>query len=92
MNAERNSGLLQRIVAEGHEVGNHTFSHPNIALISDRQLTLQLNATQRLFESRLGRSSVLFRPLRRGRGTRHSRRGQAPPFLPALSVTTPSAC
>lgn len=62
VNAERYSRLLQRIVAEGHEVGNHTFSHPNIALISDRQLTLQLNAAQRLFESRLGRSSVLFRP------------------------------
>ncbi len=62
VNAERYSGLLQRIVAEGNEVGNHTFSHPNIALISDRQLVLQLNATQRLFESRLGRRSVLFRP------------------------------
>jgi len=62
INAERYSGLLQRTVAEGHEIGNHTFSHPNIALISDRQMALQLNATQRLFESRLGRGSVLFRP------------------------------
>ncbi len=62
VNAERYSGILRRTVAEGNEVGNHTFSHPNIALISDRQLALELNATQRLLESRLGIRTVLFRP------------------------------
>ena len=62
LNADRHSGLLERIVNEGSEIGNHTFSHPNIAAISQRQLELELNATQRLFESRLGRGSVLFRP------------------------------
>ena len=30
-NAEANPGLVQRILAEGHEVGNHTFTHPNLA-------------------------------------------------------------
>lgn len=62
LNADRHSGLLKRIVDEGSEIGNHTFTHPNIAAISQRQLELELNATQRLLESRLGRSSLLFRP------------------------------
>ena len=54
--------LLQRMVAEGHEVGNHTFTHPDVSSITTDQLSLELNATQRLFESQLGRKSLLFRP------------------------------
>jgi cellulose synthase/poly-beta-1,6-N-acetylglucosamine synthase-like glycosyltransferase/spore germination protein YaaH len=60
--ANLNPGLLQQIVAQGNEVGNHTFSHPDISAISDAQIKLELNATERLFESILGRRSVLFRP------------------------------
>ena len=62
LNGALNAQLLQRIVDEGHEIGNHTFTHPNIAMISPQLLSLELNATERLFESRLGRRSVLFRP------------------------------
>lgn len=54
--------LLRRMYREGHQIGNHTFTHPNIANISRAQLRLELTATQRLFESILGRQSVLFRP------------------------------
>ena len=62
LNGDLNAQLLQRIVDEGHEIGNHTFTHPNVAMISPQLLSLELNATERLFESRLGRRSVLFRP------------------------------
>jgi peptidoglycan-N-acetylglucosamine deacetylase len=54
--------LLRRIVNEGHEVGNHTFTHPNLGEIPGRITDLELNATQRLIESVTGRSTVLFRP------------------------------
>jgi len=57
-----NSSLLQEIVNNGNEVGNHTFTHPDISLISQEQFHIELNATQRLFESVLNRQSVLFRP------------------------------
>jgi cellulose synthase/poly-beta-1,6-N-acetylglucosamine synthase-like glycosyltransferase/peptidoglycan/xylan/chitin deacetylase (PgdA/CDA1 family)/spore germination protein YaaH len=61
-NAMGNLDLLQRIVDEGHELGVHTFTHPAVTAIGPEQLTLQVNATQRLFESELGLRSLLFRP------------------------------
>lgn len=62
LNADLNSSLLSRIVNEGHEIGNHTFTHPNIAMISQEQLRLEINATERLMESRLGIHPLMFRP------------------------------
>ena len=60
--ATQNPGLLQQIVNQGNEVGNHTYTHPDLSAVSQEQEILELNATQRLFESVLGRRSVLFRP------------------------------
>src|SRR5215469_4763804 len=62
LNSEQRPDLIKRMIAEGHEIGNHTFTHPNIADISATQLRLELSATQRLFESVIGRRSMLFRP------------------------------
>ena len=60
-NAQQYAELLQRIVDEGHEIGNHTFTHPNVANISPLQFQLELSATQRLLESVVGRQTRLFR-------------------------------
>ena len=60
-NAEANPDLVQRIVAEGHDVGNHTFTHPNLGDIPASLVILEINATQRLFEALTGRSMRLFR-------------------------------
>lgn len=60
--AERYPEIIQRIVAEGHEIGNHTFTHPNLAEAPASLIKLELNATQRLIESLTGRSTTLFRP------------------------------
>ena len=54
--------ILQRVYAEGHDVGNHTFTHPDLSEIPSAQLDLELNATQRVLEAKLGIRSVLFRP------------------------------
>lgn len=61
-NGGENVDLLRRMIAEGHEIGNHTFTHPDIGDISVKQLEMELNSTQRLFESKLGRQSIYFRP------------------------------
>jgi cellulose synthase/poly-beta-1,6-N-acetylglucosamine synthase-like glycosyltransferase/peptidoglycan/xylan/chitin deacetylase (PgdA/CDA1 family)/spore germination protein YaaH len=55
-------GLIRREIAEGHVVGSHTFTHPNLAAITTPQVDFELNATQRLFEVVTGRSMRLFRP------------------------------
>ncbi len=62
MNAKQHPDLLHRIVDEGHEIGSHTFTHPNISKVSKEQLHFELNATERLLESHLGRKVLLFRP------------------------------
>ena len=61
-NGELNPGLLRREVAEGHAIGNHTFTHPNISTIKPTQFQLELSATQHLLASAVGRHSLLFRP------------------------------
>ncbi len=62
MNANSNPDLLQQIYKEGHEIGNHTFTHPNMATLSEQQAAFEINANQSLLESYLGRHSLLFRP------------------------------
>jgi peptidoglycan-N-acetylglucosamine deacetylase len=62
VNAEHYPGLVRRIVAEGHEIGNHTYYHPNLALCWPEHIRLELNATQLLIETITGRATTLFRP------------------------------
>lgn len=60
--AADHTSLLKRYVREGHEIGNHTFTHPDISEISQRQLDLELNLTERLFAAELGIQPLYFRP------------------------------
>ncbi len=60
--ASDNISLMQRIVREGNEIGNHTWTHPDISEISARQLELEVSLTERLFESKLGIQPFYFRP------------------------------
>ena len=62
VNAEHYPALVRRIVAEGHEIGNHTYYHPNLALCWPEHIKLELNATQLLLETITGRATTLFRP------------------------------
>jgi cellulose synthase/poly-beta-1,6-N-acetylglucosamine synthase-like glycosyltransferase/peptidoglycan/xylan/chitin deacetylase (PgdA/CDA1 family)/spore germination protein YaaH len=61
-NAEHDPDLVKRIVDEGHEIGNHTYYHPNLALCWPEHIRLELNATQLLIEAITGRATTLFRP------------------------------
>lgn len=60
--AAQHSALLKRIYAEGHDIGNHTFTHVNSAEVSQEQLRLEINAAQRLIEATIGARTHLFRP------------------------------
>jgi peptidoglycan-N-acetylglucosamine deacetylase len=60
--ALENIGLLKRELREGNEIGNHTYTHPDIAEVSARQLELEVKLTERLFASKLGVQPLYFRP------------------------------
>lgn len=60
-NVEENIPVLRRIYREGHEIGNHTFLHPNVAKISPRRALIEMETTRLLIECITGRSTVLFR-------------------------------
>jgi peptidoglycan-N-acetylglucosamine deacetylase len=53
---------IRRIVNEGHELGNHTFTHPDLTKLPDFLVRLEINATQRLLQVLTGKSVVLMRP------------------------------
>ena len=61
LEAESNLPLLKRIYNEGYEIGNHTFTHPNIALVSSDRAATEIESTRLLIEAVTGRSTVLFR-------------------------------
>ena len=60
-NALTERGLLQRMILEGHEVGSHTYTHPNLATVDNTRVLFELNANQRLFQAFTGRTFKLFR-------------------------------
>jgi cellulose synthase/poly-beta-1,6-N-acetylglucosamine synthase-like glycosyltransferase/peptidoglycan/xylan/chitin deacetylase (PgdA/CDA1 family)/spore germination protein YaaH len=60
--AEKNIQILRREFDEGHEIGNHTYFHPDISTISPQRVSLELTATRRIIEAVTGRSTILFRP------------------------------
>jgi cellulose synthase/poly-beta-1,6-N-acetylglucosamine synthase-like glycosyltransferase/peptidoglycan/xylan/chitin deacetylase (PgdA/CDA1 family) len=62
LEVEKYPGVAKRIYKEGHEIGNHTFTHPDISNISKRYFEVELNLTERLFEGKMGVKPVLFRP------------------------------
>ena len=62
VDASKWPSILKREYAEGHEIGNHTYTHPNFDEISRTELRWQLNLTERLIESTIGVKPILFRP------------------------------
>ncbi len=60
--ADKFSELTRRIFDEGHEIGNHTFTHPDISAISARHMKLELNLTERFYAAWLGVKPLMFRP------------------------------
>ena len=60
--AERYPELVSREIAEGHEVGNHTWSHPKMAKLTSAQLTSEILRTERLLNEIADYRPKLFRP------------------------------
>lgn len=48
--ANNNPELLQRIAAEGHEIGNHSYSHPDFTRQSDAAILSELQRTEEIVQ------------------------------------------
>ncbi|MEV2266674.1 polysaccharide deacetylase family protein [Nonomuraea africana] len=59
---ERRPALVKRMAREGHEIGNHSWSHASLPTLFDEQVTQELLTTQEAIASVTGRPPRLFRP------------------------------
>ncbi|MFF9483263.1 polysaccharide deacetylase family protein [Streptomyces sp. NPDC014676] len=60
--ASRYPDLVQRMVDEGHEIGLHTFNHPDLALQSTKRIDWELSQNQLAITGAAGIRTSLFRP------------------------------
>lgn len=60
--ASRYPDLVARMVREGHEVGLHTFNHPDLSYQSTRRIDWELSQNQLVLAGAAGIRTSLFRP------------------------------
>ena len=90
--AAENIGLMQRMVREGNEIGNHTYTHPDISEISPRQLDLEVTTHRAPLRQQARRAAALLPPaLRHRRRARHRRPGRARRATSSKMATPSSA-
>jgi len=51
---KKNPGMLRRIVREGHTIGNHTYNHADLSVLSPNRMRLELRRTQKAVDDALG--------------------------------------
>jgi peptidoglycan/xylan/chitin deacetylase (PgdA/CDA1 family) len=61
-NAAEHPEIVAREAREGHEVANHSWSHPNLAKMSDDGIRSQLRKTDDVIRSAIGSRPSLLRP------------------------------
>ncbi|MGP4062366.1 polysaccharide deacetylase family protein [Halobacillus sp. H74] len=57
----KHSGVAQRIAAEGHAIGNHTYWHPNLAESNIRNMEWEISKTQEQILKATGEETHWFR-------------------------------
>lgn len=62
--AEHHPQLVERIVAEGHQLGNHSYNHPVFNALSHAEQWAEIVRTERVLASFDGRTRHRFRPPR----------------------------
>ncbi len=60
--AEKAPDLVKREIAEGHNVGNHTYHHVNLTKIPNESVAVEIKACGKVLQSITGKTPHLFRP------------------------------
>ena len=61
-NVAGNEQLIKRVHDEGHEIGNHSWSHPQLSTLSLEQAKKQIEDTQAALRAVIGESPKIMRP------------------------------
>ncbi len=61
-NAERLPDVARKVARQGHETGNHSYSHPRFYLSTPRTIASEIARGQQSLEGVLGKRPSLFRP------------------------------
>lgn len=61
-NTARHPAIVKRMVADGNEVGVHTFDHPDLSYLGTSTIKREISRTQLAIEGAAGVRTALFRP------------------------------
>lgn len=59
---EKYPDMVKRISDEGHEIGNHTYTHPHLNNLSEEGIRKEIERTHQLIKEISGQEANLFRP------------------------------
>ncbi|MFB4283029.1 MULTISPECIES: polysaccharide deacetylase family protein [unclassified Nonomuraea] len=59
---EERPEVARQIVAKGHAIGNHTYSHASLPTKLDHEIAEELEVTQDVIEQATGRTPTIYRP------------------------------
>ncbi len=62
VNVVRYPDAVQRMDGEGHQIGNHTWNHPDLTKLTDPEIKDQLDRTSSAIRSAVGHAATTFRP------------------------------
>ncbi|MBM7555483.1 polysaccharide deacetylase family protein [Halanaerobacter jeridensis] len=54
--------ITNRIINDGHTVANHSWSHPDLTTLNDKQLSEEIFATEQVIEEQTNKETALLRP------------------------------
>jgi peptidoglycan-N-acetylglucosamine deacetylase len=59
---ERYPEVLGRVMDEGHEIGNHTYTHPKLSHLNREQCEEEMKRNEKIIVDLSGKKPVVFRP------------------------------
>lgn len=59
---DNNQDIVKKIHDRGHEIGNHSYSHPYFNEISESEMKTELDKTSKKIKDIIGEETTLFRP------------------------------
>ncbi|MCX5726527.1 MAG: polysaccharide deacetylase family protein [Candidatus Saganbacteria bacterium] len=62
IHAEKNPDIVERIVKEGHEFGNHTYTHASGYIVDGNKLYREIKKADNAIKKITGTSPIFFRP------------------------------